>query len=181
MCSHELMSPLTAYICCCNEYGLTQSDPAPATYVGCVTYYLLSSGLGIQSSVFWSNRYFCDQKIERSNRSWKRSKSEDQRDQFTLLVEKGENLRQICFLSESLVFCSNLLQSRANRSRRCFLKIDGIDSLKVDLFKRSTRAIRSWSIFLKDQRERFDHGQSFLKIKKSERSQDRIPTPWLSK
>ena len=82
MCSHELMSPLTAYICCCNEYGLTQSDPAPATYVGCVTYYVLSSGLGIQSSVFWSNRYFCDQKIERSNRSWKRAK--DRKIEFQL-------------------------------------------------------------------------------------------------
>ena len=35
-----------------------------------------------------------------------------------------------------------------------FSKIDGIDSLKVDLFQRSTRAIRSRSIFLKEKKDR---------------------------
>ena len=51
-----------------------------------------------------------------------------------------------------------------------FLKIDVIELLPVDFIKRSMRTIRSWLIFLKDQREQFDHGQSFLKIEKSERA-----------
>ena len=42
--------------------------------------------------------------------------------------------------------------------------------LMVNLFKRLMRVIQSRSIFLKDQREWFDHGQSYLKIKKIERS-----------
>ena len=42
-------------------------------------------------------------------------------------------------------FESNLLASRAKQSPHYFLKIDGIDLLKVNLFKRSTRAIRSQS------------------------------------
>ena len=51
-----------------------------------------------------------------------------------------------------------------------FSKIDGINLLMVNLFKRLMRVIQSRSIFLKDQREWFDHGQSYLKIKKIERS-----------
>ena len=53
---------------------------------------------------------------------------------------------------------------RLNRSCQSFLKIHGIDSLMVDLFKRAnrslsiffkrlTRAIRSQSIFFKDQKD----------------------------
>ena len=55
-------------------------------------------------------------------------------------------------------------------SRSIFLKINGIDSLKVNMFKRLTRAIWSRSIFLKDRQEPFDHGWSFLKIEKIKRS-----------
>ena len=40
----------------------------------------------------------------------------------------------------------------------------------MDLFKRSSGYIRSWSIIFKDWRDRFDHGWSFLKIKKIKRS-----------
>ena len=51
-----------------------------------------------------------------------------------------------------------------------FDRIDESDSLRVDLFIWSTRAIRSRSIFLKYRRERFDHVRSFLKV---ERLKDR--------
>ena len=71
---------------------------------------------------------------------------------------------------------------RSNHSCQPLLKINRIDSLTVDLFKRSKRAIRSRSIFLKDQREQFDHCPSFLKIKKIKRLKikrlkNRIPNP----
>ena len=51
---------------------------------------------------------------------------------------------------------------------RSFYKIDGIsasDSITVDLFKRSARAISSQSIFLKDQPEQVAHGQSAKAIR----------------
>ena len=71
---------------------------------------------------------------------------------------------------------------RSNHSCQPLLKINRIDSLTVDLFKRSKRAIRSRSIFLKDQREQFDHCPSFLKIKKIKRLKikrlkNQIPNP----
>ena len=64
----------------------------------------------------------------------------------------------------------------------CSFSIDESDSLTVDLFQRSTRAIRSRSNFLNDWREWFDQGRSFSKIEKSERlnierSKDWIPNP----
>ena len=55
-------------------------------------------------------------------------------------------------------------------SRLIFLKIYGINSILVNLVKRSTRVIWSRSIFLKDRQEPFDHGWSFLKIEKIKRS-----------
>ena len=70
-------------------------------------------------------------------------------------------------LSKTFVSCDRKIDrswKRLNRSCQSFLKIHGIDSLMVDLFKRAnqslsiffkrlTRAIRSQSIFFKDQKD----------------------------
>ena len=94
----------------------------------------------------------------------------------TLSTRVGNSI--IGYSIESLIFCDKkidwilkkieLLQSIFFKDRRdrfahgrSFLKIEGIDSLTVDLFKRSRGSIRSISIFCKDRGDRFTHGQSF--------------------
>ena len=60
------------------------------------------------------------------------------------------------FLSNSLIFAIDLLESQANLSHRSFL-----------------RAICSWSLFCKEQRERIAHGRS-LKWAKDQRAKERM-------
>ena len=90
----------------------------------------------------------------RSRRSLKRSKIDGRNSIFGIKREKTvKNIRKLSFLSiESLVLyvCVRKIDSiKAN----FFQKIDEIDSITVDLFKKITRTIRTPSIFLKKERK----------------------------
>ena len=122
----------------------------------------------------------------RVNRSrWSLKKIKDRREQFefALLAKKlkrGGNCKktyEYMVWERFAQITSKSISSLFFKDRRdwivlvwSFSKIDESQSLTVDLFKRSTRAIWSWSIFSKDQRVLYDHSRSFLKIKKSKRA-----------
>ena len=80
-------------------------------------------------------------------------------------IKRGENCQKH---KKNVFFAVNPSFLRAILSSCSFSKIDQRDSLTVDLFKRSMRAIWSRSIFIKVWREWFDHGWSFKKINKSD-------------
>ena len=90
----------------------------------------VQSGVGIRSSVFRANRLFFV--IKRS------------KDQFDLTVKKIKSPPSIIFKDQRDWF--DHVQS--------FSKINEIDSITVNLFQRSTRAIRSRSLFFKDRKDR---------------------------
>ena len=127
--------------------------------------------------------YFNIEKSERSKIEDPRSK--DQKIEYWYYDQCWEFDNQFRLRSNQSLFVierSITSWKRSNHSCQPLLKINRIDSLTVDLFKRSKRAIRSRSIFLKDQREQFDHCPSFLKIKKIKRLKikrlkNRIPNP----
>ena len=94
----------------------------------------------------------------------------------TLSTRVGNSI--IGYSIESLIFCDKkidwilkkieLLQSIFFKDRRdqfahglSFLKIEGIDLLTVNIFKRSRGSIRTILIFVKDRGDRFTHGRSF--------------------
>ena len=81
---------------------------------------------------------------------------------------QGERIRILC------LYISRVRNSRIGFSIESLVCCDRkIDSLM--------RAIQSQSIFLKDRRERIDHGRSFLKIEKSERVKIEFPTLYIFK
>ena len=125
--------------------------------------------------------YFNIEKSERSKIEDPRSKDQKiKRSNTGTMISVGNLIISFRLRSNQSLFVierSITSWKRSNHSCQPLLKINRIDSLTVDLFKRSKRAIRSRSIFLKDQREQFDHCPSFLKIKKIKRLKNRIPNP----
>ena len=125
--------------------------------------------------------YFNIEKSERSKIEDPRSKDQKiKRSNTGTMISVGNLIISFRLRSNQSLFVierSITSWKRSNHSCQPLLKINRIYSLTVDLFKRSKRAIRSRSIFLKDQREQFDHCPSFLKIKKIKRLKNRIPNP----
>ena len=124
----------------------------------------------------WS---FSKKKLTRVNQSHQSLKKiEEQRSKraiFSFDIKGGKtikNLPKICFFGanglffESICFCQSFSKINKRFAMDDCLKDQQNDSITVDLFKRSTRAIWSRSIFLKDWREQFDHRWSFSKIEK---------------
>ena len=81
--------------------------------------------------------------------------------------ETVKNIQKYFFFDQITLFCNQRLKDRFDHQK------DWI--APWNLFQRSTRPVCSRSIFLKDWWEWFDHGQSFLKIKKSKRLNSQ---PW---
>ena len=108
------------------------------------------AGWVIRSSVFRSNQQFLWSK-DRFYREKDLIDSltvdlfKDRRDRF----DHGRSILKIEKIERAKI---ERLKSNRFAHSRSFLKIDGIDSITVDLFKRSTRAIRSRSIYFKDRK-----------------------------